>query len=114
MILRKSDLGDKELKELRNGRWQRAFAEKSGEECAHEDEVAPEDRRVSVNRKATVIIEHLIQAADVAHMSQHWNIYRKWNERLFREMYKAYRDGRAESNRKSVLYDRCCFALACL
>ena len=31
-------------------------------------------------------------------MSQHWNIYRKWNERLFREMYKAYRDGRAESN----------------
>ena len=43
-------------------------------------------------------IEHLIQAADVAHMSQHWMIYRKWNERLFREMYKAFREGRSEVN----------------
>ena len=39
-----------------------------------------------------------MQAADVAHMSQHWNIYRKWNECLFRETYKAWQEGRAESN----------------
>jgi hypothetical protein len=25
-----------------------------------------------------------------------WHIYRKWNERLFMEMSKAYREGRAE------------------
>jgi hypothetical protein len=26
---------------------------------------------------------------------QHWHIYRKWNELLFRETYKAYKAGRA-------------------
>jgi hypothetical protein len=40
----------------------------------------------------------LIQAADIAHTCQHWGTYRKWNERLFRECYKAYRDGHAEKN----------------
>lgn len=35
---------------------------------------------------------------DVCHTMQHWHIYRKWNERLFRELYKAYREGRATAN----------------
>jgi hypothetical protein len=30
----------------------------------------------------------------VSHTMQHWHIYQKWNERLFREMYAAYRSGR--------------------
>lgn len=50
------------------------------------------------NRKATIVIEHLIQASDVAHTMQHWHIYRKWNERFFMECYKAYKDGRAEKD----------------
>jgi 3'5'-cyclic nucleotide phosphodiesterase len=50
---------------------------------------------VDRNRKATIVIEHLIQASDVSHTMQHWHIYRKWNERLFRELYKAYKQGRA-------------------
>lgn len=29
---------------------------------------------------------------------QHWHIFRKWNERLFQEMHKAYREGRAEKD----------------
>ena len=37
-------------------------------------------------------------------MSQHWSIYRKWNERLFREMYKAYIEGRAASNPATTWY----------
>jgi hypothetical protein len=32
----------------------------------------------------------LIQASDVADEMQHWQMYRKWNARLFEEMYKAY------------------------
>lgn len=85
-----TDLGDKESKELRNGRWSKAFAGNGQvqEECLSN----------STNRKATIVIEHLIQAADVAHTCQHWNLYRKWNERLFQECYKAHRDGRAEQN----------------
>jgi hypothetical protein len=29
---------------------------------------------------------------------QHWHIYKKWNERLFCEMWRAYKAGRAETN----------------
>ena len=37
-----------------------------------------------------MVVEHLIQASDVAHTMQHWQVYAKWNERLFVEMYTAY------------------------
>jgi 3'5'-cyclic nucleotide phosphodiesterase/Adenylate and Guanylate cyclase catalytic domain len=80
-----TDIADKEQKDFRNARWDKAF---KGEYCE-------EDADVARNRKATIVIEHLIQASDVSHTMQHWHIYRKWNERLFRELYKAYREGRA-------------------
>jgi hypothetical protein len=35
---------------------------------------------------------------------QHWHIYRKWNERLFEEMYKAYLNGRAEKDPSEFWY----------
>jgi len=92
-----TDLGDKDMKELRNGRWSKAFA--SG------DQVQEEHLSIATNRKATIVIEHLIQAADVAHTCQHWNLYRKWNERLFQECYKAYRDGRADKNPAEGWYE---------
>ena len=47
---------------------------------------------------ATIVIEHLIQASDVAHTMQHWHVYTRWNERLFHEMYSAYKMGRAETD----------------
>jgi hypothetical protein len=81
-----TDIMDKELKVLRNERWERAFSETA------------EGLQENTNRKATIIIEHLIQASDVSHTMQHWHIYRKWNERFFRECCMAYRDGRAEQD----------------
>jgi hypothetical protein len=35
---------------------------------------------------------------------QHWHIYRKWNARLFEEMYKAYAEGRAETDPSEFWY----------
>ena len=81
-----TDIVDKDLKELRNGRWKKAFAKDAENDAS----------RATVNRKATIVIEHLIQASDVSHTMQHWHIYRKWNENLFTETYKAYKDGRAD------------------
>ena len=52
----------------------------------------------SKNLKGTIIIEHLIQASDVAHTMQHWHIYTKWNEKLFEELYRAYTVGRATTD----------------
>jgi class 3 adenylate cyclase len=87
-----TDIMDKDLKTLRNNRWGKAFQESS------------ESVRDTVNRKATIVIEHLIQASDIAHTMQHWHIYRKWNERLFEEMYEAYRNGRAEKDPSEFWY----------
>ena len=50
---------------------------------------------LTMNRKATSVLEHIIQASDVAHTMQHWHIYCKWNQRLFTEMYVAFKSGRA-------------------
>ena len=82
-----TDIMDKDLKALRNARWDKAFKEN-----------ADEGTTTATNRKATIVIEHLIQASDVAHTMQHWHIYRKWNQRLFEEMYKAFKEGRSETD----------------
>jgi hypothetical protein len=58
-----------------------------------------------MNRKATFVIEHLIQASDVAHTMQHWHVYVKWNERLFHECYHAYLKGRAEKDPTDGWYE---------
>ena len=81
-----TDIMDPDLKKLRNGRWEKAFNSTNDENH--------DTSREAINRKATIVIEHLIQASDVAHTMQHWNVYTKWNARLFKEMYKAHLDGR--------------------
>ena len=90
-----TDIMDQDLKTLRNVRWDKAFHQPF-------DEVTSEISRIEfsrslINRKATIVIEHLIQASDVAHTMQHWHVYRKWNERLFLEMRQAYFNGRSSS-----------------
>ena len=89
-----TDIMDPDLKKLRNGRWEKAFQSTNIEN--QDTSIENQDTsREAVNRKATIVIEHLIQASDVAHTMQHWNVYTKWNARLFKEMYKAYLDGRS-------------------
>lgn len=86
-----TDIVDKDLKVLRNTRWDRAFKFSN-------EQVMESKHNAVVNRKATIVIEHLIQASDVSHTMQHWQIYRKWNERFFRECYKNYKTGHAEKD----------------
>ena len=94
-----TDIADKELGEIRKKRWERAF--RSDTSPASNEELVTEDR----NRKATIVIEHLIQASDVAHTMQHWQVYLKWNERLFHEMYQAYQNGRSATNPADFWYE---------
>mmetsp|Transcript_21694 Transcript_21694/g.53584 ORF Transcript_21694/g.53584 Transcript_21694/m.53584 type:complete len:1189 (-) Transcript_21694:77-3643(-) len=82
-----TDIFDKQLNSLRRKRWDLAFH-------GAVSDLESEDTRDNVNRKATIVIEHLIQASDVSHTMQHWHIYCKWNERLFKEMTAAYKAGR--------------------
>jgi hypothetical protein len=83
-----TDIADKEMKTLRDNRWNTAF----------QNEVADSDVNNWMNRKATIVIEHIIQASDVAHTMQHFVIYQKWNERLYQELYFAYLAGRMEKD----------------
>ena len=71
-----TDICDKQLKELRNKRWDRAFKGQVDSPTPQTADVLEED----VNRKATIVIEHLLQASDVSHTMQHFNVFRKWNE----------------------------------
>lgn len=83
-----TDIFDKQLNEQRAKRWKMAFKKTSKYSDALEE----------TNRKATIVVEYLIQASDIAHTMQHWNIYKKWNERLFKEMWIAYESGRTDTN----------------
>lgn len=102
-----TDIFDKELNDLRKGRWNRAFGGGQQDE-QHNDLratiVVREARSwISVRMWNVFLIlhclfpsqiEHIIQASDVSHTMQHWHIYRQWNERLFSEMFLAFRQGR--------------------
>jgi hypothetical protein len=118
-----TDIFDKELKTLRNDRWDLAF----------HNTVMQTDAKEHMDRKAIIVLEHIIQASDVSHTMQHWHIYlvrynlllvlaltciigicissltalaiwQKWNERLFAEMYFAYLKGRAEKDPSESWY----------
>lgn len=97
-----TDIFDKELQTMRKNRWEKAFSASgdSGSVTA----IAEEDEFTAINRKATVVMEHLIQASDVSHTMQHWQIFRKWNERLFAEMNTAYVNGRLAFDPKAGWY----------
>jgi hypothetical protein len=84
-----TDIMDKQANGFRRARWDRAFKEEDTGLYAGMD---------SMNRKATIVIEHIIQGSDIAHTMQHWRVYIKWNERLFDEMYAAYKEGRSDKN----------------
>lgn len=92
---------DGSLKKLRNDRWDRAFA------CSKEDPVPPATHicQNNSNRRATIVIEHLIQASDVSHTMQHWQVYRKWNTCLFMELYMAFLCGRSTTDPSTFWYD---------
>ncbi|CAB9516338.1 Receptor-type guanylate cyclase gcy [Seminavis robusta] len=93
-----TDIVDKEMKKLRNDRWDKAF--KNGDNANFVDE----NPRDEVNRKATIVIEHIIQASDISHTMQHWHVYRKWNQNLFEELYVAYLNGRTAKDPAEFWY----------
>lgn len=103
-----TDIFDQDLARSRKERWTMMF-----------EEVRTGDNKVDIDRKATIVLEHLIQASDVAHCTQHvrmlccfvhsnyfqWHVYRKWNTRLFLEMYAAYTMGRSDFDPSTSWYE---------
>jgi class 3 adenylate cyclase len=97
-----TDIFDKDLSTARKARWIKAFhtLRSDGSQTNEEkqEKLSDEDPSRERNRKATIVIEHLIQASDVAHTMQHWHVYQKWNAKLFEEMYNAFLLGRSDQD----------------
>ena len=91
-----TDIMDKDLKALRSKRWDQTFGASN--------DAGDNDQKQISDRKATIVIEHLVQASDVAHTMQHWTVFRKWNQRLFDEMYTAYKEGRSDTDPSLTWY----------
>ena len=87
-----TDIADKELAALRKGRAADALKVQEDSECAANSDMD------LVSRKATFVVETLIQVADVSHTMSSFSTFKKWNHRLYKEMYKAFRNGRAEQD----------------
>jgi len=85
------DIFDKELNDLRKARWEKAFSEASA-------------AKNNAALRATIVVEHIMQASDVCHTMQHWHIYRKWNQCLFFELLKAYKAGRLAADPAGFWY----------
>eukprot|EP00977_Amphora_coffeiformis_P018149 scaffold6242_cov168-Amphora_coffeaeformis.AAC.1 len=87
-----TDIFDPELNDLRKKRWNQAFSE-----CGPSTETN--------NARATVVIEHIMQASDVCHTMQHWHVYKRFNQKLFEELMVAYRQGRCAANPTDFWYE---------
>lgn len=89
-----TDIFDKEMGDMRKARWDRVFGT-SDENLSD----------IAKNTRATIVLEHIIQASDVSHTMQHWHVYTKWNRRLFEEMHLAFAQGRMAKDPATFWYE---------
>lgn len=85
-----TDIFDPDMVKVRNSRWMKAFGGAPVDPSFSEKD--------STSLKATVVIEYIMQASDISHTMQHWEVYQRWNERLFEEMYSAYQVRRGDKD----------------
>jgi 3'5'-cyclic nucleotide phosphodiesterase len=96
-----TDLFDADLKSLRENRWNRAFNSHDGGEnrlpLSPLSSVSSAMIDDHTNRRATIVIEHIIQAADVSQTMQHWHICQKWNSHCLKKcILPIPKDGRTK------------------
>lgn len=97
-----TDITDRERRATERERWDEAFGSDSHDsfnwEREWQNKAYDQLPDIDVSLKATVVLEQILLASDVAHTMQHWLTYVKWNERLYKEMWAAYTSGRAEND----------------
>lgn len=87
-----TDLFDEDMKKARLERWNGLLAQ------------GTEDMALG-GKEAMLMIELIVQASDIAHTMQHWNVFCKWNERLFQEKMTAYQAGREDKDPTTFWYE---------
>ena len=97
-----TDFFDEELRERRLRRWEEAFPRNV--KVDGKQHVRESARDGEASRKAALVIEYMIQASDISHTMQHWNVYIKWNKRLYLERYDAFKSGKSAKDPTSDWY----------
>ena len=95
-----TDFADPDLIVNSKERWDLAFSDTNEQEF---DIVSETD---SCNRKATMLIEHIVRISHVGYTMQPWQVYLKWNCRMFMECYDTYVNGRAEDDPSIHWYNK--------
>ena len=81
-----TDIKDEELQRMRMERWEKTFRRAA---------IPTID---DINTRATIVIEHLMQACHIFHTISPWIVYEKWSSRQFEEMRAAFRSGRSNDD----------------
>jgi len=90
-----TDIADKERSAIGKTRWQKAFHPSSRKDLALDESTDKLLDDVNLRSlKATLVFEQIMQASDVAHTMQHWETFKKWNKRLYKELSKGFREDR--------------------
>jgi hypothetical protein len=84
-----TDIMSKKISSWRVQRWEQVFDTPTGQ---------IDESQESIQRAATVVVEHLLLASHISHTMQHFIVFKKWNALLFKEMRQAYLAGRAEKD----------------
>jgi 3'5'-cyclic nucleotide phosphodiesterase len=100
-----TDIFDKDLIDARTIRWEKAFPHsQSVSDLSNNNDSKNEFGCNKSDLNATIVIEHIIQASDISHTMQHWQVYCKWNKKLFQEIYMAYLSGRIDIDPSTYWY----------
>eukprot|EP00569_Conticribra_weissflogii_P005857 CAMPEP_0171340344 /NCGR_PEP_ID=MMETSP0878-20121228/8504_1 /TAXON_ID=67004 /ORGANISM="Thalassiosira weissflogii, Strain CCMP1336" /LENGTH=773 /DNA_ID=CAMNT_0011842395 /DNA_START=1081 /DNA_END=3402 /DNA_ORIENTATION=+ len=65
--------------------------------------LTPYDGKMALRH--SVVIETMINVADVAHSMQSWELFCFWNRNLYEELYDAYKTGRSENDPAKGWYE---------
>lgn len=98
-----TDIMDSKLAAASNARWEREFSTNNDGETQQPG--MERTQTIVANRKATLVIEHIMKTSEVAHTMQDSETFLRWNECRFAEMYKAWREGRASRDPSETFYD---------
>lgn len=97
-----TDIADPNVQSACEARWEKTFGaaaqEQEEKEEYREDGEDGQELDVAMEWKAASVIECLVQASDVSHCMQHWHVYLKFTERLFKERFQNWKNGRASSD----------------
>ena len=97
-VLIATDIADRDRIGREKLRWKNAFEGLENWAKEWKGKSDNELAKIDVSDKATCVLEQIVLASDIAHTMQHWLTFVKWNERLYKELWAAYRAGRAEDD----------------